>query len=209
MIHAKLTPKQEAFAQHHAINGNATAALKSAGYRTASAKPETTHRRAIEVLQNPKVAARIEELSQRIKERAENVFDITADRILQELAAIAFANLQDFIRIDANGQPQPALDNAKRHQWAALSELTIEETRTGRRTKFKLLDKKGALIELGKFTGLLCEKSNTEAEEMRAAINAAAADLLANVDHLIERAEKEAAEEDITQDGRGRMPWPN
>jgi len=131
MTRNKLTPKQEAFAQHYALHGSATAAFKAAGYTTRSAKPETVHRRAVEVMQNLKVAARIEELQQRVKERAEHVFDITADRILQELAAIGFANLQDFVAIDSKGQPKFNISQPERHQWAAVGELTIDEIKTG------------------------------------------------------------------------------
>ena len=83
-MNANLTPRQEAFAQHYALHGNVTAALSAAGYATQRAKPATVHRRPIEVLQNPKVTVRIDELREHVKDRGENVCDISADRILQE-----------------------------------------------------------------------------------------------------------------------------
>ena len=191
MMNLTLTSKQEAFSQHYALHGNATDALKAAGYSTRSSKAATIHRRAIEVLQNPKVSARIEELRLRIKERAGHVFDITADRILQELAAIGFANLHDFVRVGEDGQPELNFDKLERHQWAAVGELTIEDIetgrRTGKRTKFKLLDKKGALVELGKYAGVLAEKHSHEHNHRHEHISAVAAEFDAGLDHFFAR----------------------
>jgi phage terminase small subunit len=186
-----LTPKQEAFAQHYALHTSATAAYRAAGYATKSAKSETIHRRAIEVLQNGKVAARIEQLKQRIQERAEHIFDITADRILQELAAIGFANMEDFVTIDANGQPELDLGALERHQWAAVGEFTIDESgageRASKRTRFKLLDKKGALVELGKYAGVLTEKHSHEHSHKHEVISTIAREFDAGLDQFFAR----------------------
>jgi len=201
MTHSKLTPKQEAFAQHYALHGSATAAFRAAGYTTRSAKPETVHRRAIEVMQNLKVAARIEELQLRVKERAEHVFDITADRILQELAAIGFANLQDFFTLDAKGQPEFSVKRLGRHHWAAIGELTVDEIQTGnrisKRTRFKLLDKKGALVELAKHIGIDGDKQKHH-DDM---IQNAADQLIAGVDQFAARLEGKLRGDEASADG--------
>lgn len=131
-----------------------------------------------------------------MKDRAEHVFDITADRILQELASVGFANLRDFFQLDGNGAPQLALDRAARHQWAGLAKVTVEETRTSKRAELKLLDKKGALIEHGKHAGLCYRKQETDVEKLlRAQIEAAADDFDTHVNRLLEGEAKRAQTE--------------
>lgn len=82
-----LTPKQDAFCREYLIDLDATAAAKRAGYSERSAAE-----RGYELRQIPSVQRRIAELQ---AERAERT-NITADRVLQELALIAFSNLDDF-----------------------------------------------------------------------------------------------------------------
>ena len=195
----RLTERQEAFARHYALHGNATEAFRAAGYALGAAKPTTIHRRAIEVRQNGKVSARIEELRQHVEERAARVFDITTDRILQELAAIGFANLYDFVQIDEGGQPSFRFDAVERSSWAALGELTIEENKAGgrtvKRTRLKLLNKKGALVELARLTGVFNSKSAAHGMVTEDAIAAASSDLDAHLDQLISRAQAACAQE--------------
>ncbi len=54
-------------------------------------KPETVNRKAVELLENGNVTARVQELQMEQKMKS----DITKDRILQELAGIAFSNIAD------------------------------------------------------------------------------------------------------------------
>lgn len=58
---AGLTPKQEAFCQRYLESGNASEAYRQC-YSTEKAKPETINRSAKELLDNPKIATRLEEL---------------------------------------------------------------------------------------------------------------------------------------------------
>lgn len=58
---AGLTPKQEAFCQRYLESGNASEAYRQC-YSAGKAKPETINRSAKELLDNPKIAARLEEL---------------------------------------------------------------------------------------------------------------------------------------------------
>lgn len=58
---AGLTPKQEAFCQRYLESGNASEAYRQC-YSAEKAKPETINRSAKELLDNPKIAARLEEL---------------------------------------------------------------------------------------------------------------------------------------------------
>jgi len=94
MSHPKLTKKQEAFAQHYALHRNAAEAYRSA-YDTQAA-PAVVAVAAQKLLNNPKIALRIEELSAKVDEIAQAKFEITAERILEEVASMAFYNAQDY-----------------------------------------------------------------------------------------------------------------
>ncbi|WP_439293946.1 terminase small subunit [Lonepinella sp. BR2882] len=75
-----LTPKQETFCLAYIETGNASEAYRQA-YNVEQMKPESVHRKAKELLDNGKVAARIEQL------QADNVarHNITVDSLLDEL----------------------------------------------------------------------------------------------------------------------------
>lgn len=75
-----LTPKQEQFALKYLETGNASEAYRRS-YAATGMKPPTVHRAAFSLLENPKVAARLEEL----KERARRRHDVTIDSITEEL----------------------------------------------------------------------------------------------------------------------------
>lgn len=75
-----LTPKQENFCLAYLETGNASEAYRRA-YDCEGAKPETVNRTAKEVLDNPKIAARLAELREPIMQR----HAITVDDLLAEL----------------------------------------------------------------------------------------------------------------------------
>lgn len=75
-----LTPKQEAFALAYVETGNASEAYRRA-YDAEKMKPATVNRTAKELLDNPKIAARIEELQSGHAERHK----LTVDDLLREL----------------------------------------------------------------------------------------------------------------------------
>ncbi len=156
-----LTEFQRRFVQEYLVDLCGAAAARRAGSRAKEPK-----KAADKLLCLPKVTAAIAEA---MKKRAERT-EIDADRVVQELAKIAFANMQDFVSIKTEGKEkgQAAIDLSRltRDQFAAIGEITIEDIdfgrRTGKRTKFKLLDKRQALVDLGKHLGLFVERSKVE-----------------------------------------------
>jgi len=74
-----LTPKQEVFCQAYIETGNASEAYRRV--YSPKGKPATVNRSAHEVLENPKVAARLAELKDAQKER----HHVTVDSLLLEL----------------------------------------------------------------------------------------------------------------------------
>ncbi|WP_084760317.1 terminase small subunit [Zavarzinella formosa] len=75
-----LTPKQEAFAQKYLETGNASEAYRQA-YDADGMKPATINRKAKDLLDNGKIAARVNTLKQRALKR----HDVTLDSITTEL----------------------------------------------------------------------------------------------------------------------------
>ena len=118
------------------------------------------------------IARRITELLEKreaidtaVTAKAMEKLAITKEAILSELAKIAFANMQDYMKVGPDGAPTLNFKDLTRDQAAALVEITVEEFRDGRtdarevrRVKFKLGDKKGALVDLGKHFGMFIER---------------------------------------------------
>lgn len=64
-----LTPKQEAFCLAYIETGNASEAYRQAYPRARNWKPETVHREAHALLNNPKISTRLDELKAALVER--------------------------------------------------------------------------------------------------------------------------------------------
>lgn len=89
-----LTPKQERFCQEYLVDLNATQAYKRAGYSVHSDAAAGVE--GFKLLKNPKIEQRIKELQDKRAKRTE----ITADKVLKELATIGFANVTDFVKVE-------------------------------------------------------------------------------------------------------------
>lgn len=88
-----MTKKQKIFADEYLIDLNATRAYKVA--YPAVKRDETAAQAGSRMLRNVKVAAYIQK---RMEERQKRT-EITQDRVLEELAAIAFARATDFAEV--------------------------------------------------------------------------------------------------------------
>jgi phage terminase small subunit len=148
-----LTPKQRRFVEEYIIDLNGAQAAIRAGYAPNSARQEA-HR----LLTNAYIEAAISELIRARSERTR----ITADRVVEELAALGFANIIDFMRIGDDGDPYVDMSNLTRAQAAALQEFVVEDFKDGRgedardvrRIRIKMRDKLRPLVELGKHLGM-------------------------------------------------------
>lgn len=153
---ARLTEKQKRFVEEYLNDLNATQAAIRAGY-----SPNTANRIGSENLTKPDVKNAIQKAIAARQERTK----ITQDRVLQELAGIAFANGADFVKVVGHGaaqmveiMPTDELDSDKR---AAIS--GIEETKYG--IKVSTCDKVRALELLGKHLGMFDGKPKGTSEE--------------------------------------------
>ncbi|CAN7517560.1 terminase small subunit [Brucella pseudogrignonensis] len=152
-----LTAKQERFVAEYLIDLNATQAAIRAGY-----SEKTAQQQGSRLLLNVVVQEAIAKGQNKTAEKLE----ITKDRIVEELAKIGFSNMLDYMRAGSDGDPYLDFSDLTREQAAALSEVTVEDFKDGRgedardvrRIKFKLHDKKGALVDLAKMLGFMVEK---------------------------------------------------
>ena len=144
---ANLTEKQKRFVSEYLIDLNATQAAIRAGYSEKSAS-----RIAVELLNKTQVAAEVRKRQTRLQ----NKLEITQEKVLQELAAIAFASGADFAEVRKNGSvkiiPTEELPQDKRKAIAS-----IKKGRYG--TEVSTYDKVRALEMLGKHLGMF-ERDN-------------------------------------------------
>ena len=152
-----LAPKRAAFVREYLIDLNASAAARRAGYSA-----RTANRAGHELLSNPDIAAAVQEAQE---ERAQST-GVTAERVVNELAKLAFANLGDYFQMASGEDPYIDLSNVTRDQLAALTEIQVddytdgrgEDARDVRRVKIKMADKKAALELLGKHLGMFTDR---------------------------------------------------
>jgi len=136
--------QHEKFCHEYIIDSNRTRAYKDV-YKCSLKAAESGGSR---LLRNAKVQERIKELEKPAIKKAE----VTAERVIDELAKIGFSDITDFLRMQGeNGISLELLENLPRELTACISEITEYETVTGlKRYKFKLHDKVKALELLGK-----------------------------------------------------------
>lgn len=153
----RLTGLQRLFVDEYLVDMNATQAYIRAGGSPSSAK-QCGH----SMLRKPLVSAAIDAaIDERLRDTR-----VSAQRVVLELAKLAFANMADYMRVGLDGDPVTDFSNIDRDQAAALSEITVddfiegrgEDARAVRRVKFKLHDKRGALVDLGRHLGLFPER---------------------------------------------------
>ena len=154
----QLTAKQRRFVAEYLIDLNATQAAIRAGY-----SKKTAEQGAAQLLRNIKVAAAIAAGQAKQEQRAE----VAADDVIRELAKIGFANMLDYVRVTEEGDAVVDLSKLTREQAAAIGEVTVEDFKDGRgddardvrRVKFKLSDKRAALVDLGRHFALFTDKA--------------------------------------------------
>jgi phage terminase small subunit len=109
-----VTPKQRKFAEEYLVDQNATQAAIRAGYSKKTACAQGSR-----LLRNVKVAAAIDAKTEKHLAKVE----VTAERIMQELAAVAFSSIADFIKIDNEGKPALDWDNIPEGATAAIQSI--------------------------------------------------------------------------------------
>ncbi len=148
-----MTPKQELFCLEYLKDLNATAAYKRAGYKCKSDKVANVE--ACRLLVNPSIAEKIQ-LS--MNKRSDKL-EITAERVLQEIARLAYVDISR--AYDVNGGLLPLHDMPEDVR-RAIASVEVTEERVdgevvGEIRKVKFWDKKGSLDLLGRHLKLFTD----------------------------------------------------
>lgn len=143
-----LTKKQKRFIDEYLIDLNATQAAIRAGY-----SPGTAQQIGSENLSKPVIRARLDKA---IAERSKRT-GVNADRVIMELAKIAFVNAEDVIDMDTATVKAGALPE----DTAAIQSVKLKTFgEDGLEREIKMADKLKALELLGKHLGMFTEKVN-------------------------------------------------
>lgn len=150
-----LNPKQERFVEEYLVHLNATQAYMRA-YPDSS--PEAARTSACDLLANPKVQEAVAEAKARRAERME----ITQDRVLLELARLAFVDVRKMFNPDGTAKQVTELDDDTA---AAIVGLEIVEQQgeggeviRTRTRKLKVADKSAALANAMRHLGMLKDR---------------------------------------------------
>jgi len=168
----KLTEKQEKFIQEYLVDLNATQAAIRAGY-----SEKTAYSIGQSTLKKPHIRAAVQREMDRRAKRTE----VTADRVLGELAVLGFSEITDFLDIETarvlvghdpgTGEPISEIrqlvlvkDTADipKDKIAAISEVRQDKDGS---IKFKLHDKKGALDSIAKHLGMFIERKEVTGKD--------------------------------------------
>ncbi len=134
---SQLTPKRQRFVQEYLVDLNATQAAIRAGY-----SEPTGAAIGSENLTKPEIALAIREAKAQRSRRTE----VTADRVLEELARIAFASISDAVEWHSDGATVKASSELSPEVLAAVSEVSETRHRDGSvAVKVKMHDKLAAL----------------------------------------------------------------
>lgn len=144
----KLTPKQERFVDEYLTDLNATQAAIRAGY-----SKKTAGRQAMELLNKTHIAA---EISARKKQIADDT-GITRNRIIQEMARLAFFNIKGLVNSEGNPKPIHELsdDVAAAINGVEITVIGGNEGQDAHVKKYRIPDKNKSLENLAKILGYM------------------------------------------------------
>lgn len=150
-----MTKKQKIFCDEYLVDLNATQAAIRAGY---SAK--TAYSIGSELLKEPEIRARVDKaLAERSKRTG-----INADRVLAELAKVAFMDATDVIDTQTGG----VRENAKSEDTACIAGIKTKVTSgdgfDSVEREIRLCDKVKALELLGKHLGMFQDNIKIDGE---------------------------------------------
>jgi phage terminase small subunit len=150
----KLTIKQENFCIAYLETGNASEAYRRA-FNTERMKPETINRNAKALIDDSKIATRIDDLRKPVLDKAQ----LDLERVIREDMCIAFFDIRTILNDDGAVKP---VSEWPASAGAAISSMEVLEQYEGSGKdrvfvgylkKIKLVDKGGALDRLMKHLG--------------------------------------------------------
>lgn len=150
-----LTDKQQRFVEEYMVDLNATQAAIRAGYSY-----DTARSIASENLSKPDIQEAIQLKRKAITEST----GITAERVLNEYAKIAFSDIRNVLTVDGGLKDSSEWDDDTASAVSMVKSMEVtspEGEKLGTNREVKLYDKLRALEALGKHIGLF-EKDNNQ-----------------------------------------------
>jgi phage terminase small subunit len=185
--------KHEVYALARAEGNTQVEAYEMAGYSRDDANAAALERR------HPEIKARIQEITGWATEKALKKHEVTVERVLAELAKIGFSNMLDYIKPQPDGTAILDLSAIDRDKGAAIHEYEVDtvtnyETNedgdkvpvTVKRARFKLADKRSALVDLGKHLCMFRDKVDI-AHSGKVEYANAVDELIGRIDGIAER----------------------
>lgn len=136
-----MTEKQKRFVEEYLIDLNATQAAIRAGYSVKNADKIGS-----ELLGKTGVQKAV---SEAIAERSRRT-GVNQDRVIRELARIAFSNFSDIVDPDTARIRTDATED----DLACIQSIKIKPNEFGTEREVRLFDKRAALVDLGKHLGM-------------------------------------------------------
>jgi len=157
MTRTSLTPKQQRFSAEYLVDLNATQAARRAGY-----SPKTSADIGRQLLRKTPVAELIQAAMAERSARTE----ITQDRVLHEVARLAFLDIRKAFNTNGTLKPLHEMDDDTAAALAGLDAIELREdgAPVGSIKKLKLADKKGALELLMRHMGMLNDKMRLQGD---------------------------------------------
>jgi len=155
----KLTIQRQKFCEEYIVDGNGKRSALKAGY-----SEKTAVQQATTILKQPNVKAYIEQL--RLKQQHRT--DADADRVVEEMAKMAFSNIKNYyddkgslrnLR-DLDDDIAAAIHSIKETEFKGKDD-TVKVVR-----EFKLYDKLGALRELGQHFDIYNTEKSKEVQQV-------------------------------------------
>ena len=157
MARTKLTAKQERFVAEYLVDLNATQAAIRAGYSKRNADKIGS-----ELLGKTRVAESIKEAQSRREKRTE----ITQDKVLREIALIAFLDARKVMSWGPRGVTFLDSDSLSEDVARCVVEASQTVTPHGGTIRVKMADKLSALKLLGEHLGIFNTKSTGDTEDI-------------------------------------------
>lgn len=139
-----LSDKRKVFCQEYLVDLCGTKAAVRAGYSKHSA-----HTIAAENLSRQDVQ---EEIKRLMEERAART-EVTLDKVVKEIAAVAFSSIGDYLAYSNDGIDLAPSESLTDDQKRCISEVSFRDTKEGRTVNFKMHPKLEALEKLMKHLG--------------------------------------------------------
>lgn len=153
-----LTDQQRRYADGLLKGKTQRDAYISAGYK---ARGATADAAAARLLRNVRVAAYLEHHRQKAQKKTE----ITVERVLRELAAIGFSNVEHYETDEmgrlglTSGAPRRAMRAVSSVKRKVRTYTSADGTETTVETEYRLWDKNTALANIGKHLGMFTERT--------------------------------------------------